>query len=110
MECPECGLISPASAQRCDCGFDFQTGKIKESYLPAPREDPVKARERVKSSYMHIALGVFLLLLGGIGLIVCIKENHRGLTDIGFTASIFAIMAGLLEIVLGSVGLKKLPK
>lgn len=25
--CPACGLLSPPSALRCDCGFDFRTGK-----------------------------------------------------------------------------------
>jgi hypothetical protein len=25
MKCPHCGLLSPESAQWCDCGYDFQT-------------------------------------------------------------------------------------
>lgn len=33
MRCPNCKLINPESALRCDCGYDFPTGKIKESYL-----------------------------------------------------------------------------
>lgn len=31
--CPKCGLISAASAIRCDCGYDFASGKVKDSYL-----------------------------------------------------------------------------
>ena len=31
--CPKCGLINPPAAQRCDCGYDFLSGTIKESYL-----------------------------------------------------------------------------
>lgn len=23
MKCPECGLINPENAQRCDCGYNF---------------------------------------------------------------------------------------
>ena len=33
MTCPNCGLINPATAQRCDCGFDFDAWLVKESYL-----------------------------------------------------------------------------
>ncbi len=33
MRCPKCELINPESALRCDCGYDFPTGTIKESYL-----------------------------------------------------------------------------
>ncbi len=25
MDCPNCGLINPATAQRCDCGYNFAT-------------------------------------------------------------------------------------
>jgi uncharacterized RDD family membrane protein YckC len=33
MKCPRCGLINPETAMRCDCGWDFATGIVKESYL-----------------------------------------------------------------------------
>ena len=26
MNCPNCRLVSPESAERCDCGYDFRTG------------------------------------------------------------------------------------
>ena len=40
MKCPNCGLINPDSAQRCDCGYDFASGQVKQSYLkPKPRAD-----------------------------------------------------------------------
>src|SRR5262245_54183428 len=25
-DCPKCGLLNPPNAQRCDCGYDFDTG------------------------------------------------------------------------------------
>jgi hypothetical protein len=37
MKCPRCDLVNPATAQRCDCGYDFASKQLKESYL-APRE------------------------------------------------------------------------
>ena len=33
MHCPRCRLINPDTAARCDCGYDFETGVVKESYL-----------------------------------------------------------------------------
>ena len=33
MDCPKCKLINPPCAERCDCGYDFKTGTMQESYL-----------------------------------------------------------------------------
>lgn len=30
--CPRCGLTNTTEALRCDCGYDFTTGKIERSY------------------------------------------------------------------------------
>jgi uncharacterized membrane protein YhaH (DUF805 family) len=32
VNCPQCGLISPKAALRCDCGYNFSSGELKESY------------------------------------------------------------------------------
>ncbi|MDA2930376.1 hypothetical protein MYX84_10595 [Acidobacteria bacterium AH-259-O06] len=32
MKCPRCGLINPDTAQRCDCGYDFEKGTVESSY------------------------------------------------------------------------------
>ncbi len=40
MQCPRCRLISPPTAARCDCGYDFATGKVEQAYFQQslPRE------------------------------------------------------------------------
>lgn len=44
MQCPKCGLFNPETAQRCDCGFDFPSGRMKGSLLSA--RELVAASER----------------------------------------------------------------
>jgi hypothetical protein len=31
MDCPSCGLINPSEARKCDCGYDFSSGKAAEA-------------------------------------------------------------------------------
>ena len=38
MKCPNCRLINPDTALRCDCGYDFQSKQVKESYLKDKKE------------------------------------------------------------------------
>jgi hypothetical protein len=33
MDCPNCKLVNPANATKCDCGYDFHTGTMQESCL-----------------------------------------------------------------------------
>lgn len=33
MDCPNCKLVNPPNATRCDCGYDFHTHTIQQSYL-----------------------------------------------------------------------------
>ena len=40
MKCPQCGLTNPPSAQRCDCGWDFSTGRWALPYAARARRDP----------------------------------------------------------------------
>ena len=45
QECPLCGLINPGEALRCDCGYDFQTQSLENSYFT--KEDHIP-RGRLK--------------------------------------------------------------
>jgi len=56
MRCPNCRLENPPTAERCDCGYDFPSGKIKASYLPAG-----PPRRRTKTTFL-IYLGMVLVI------------------------------------------------
>lgn len=40
MECPRCRLMNPDTAERCDCGYDFQSGKVEKPYFEEKLEIP----------------------------------------------------------------------
>ena len=65
-KCPNCGLINPPEAQRCDCGYDFRLGKVATSYLTS--KDVLQgAREAQAQQEGNRILGVlFGRLLGGL--------------------------------------------
>ena len=33
VKCPRCGLFNPETAQRCDCGYDFETRTVETAYF-----------------------------------------------------------------------------
>jgi hypothetical protein len=33
MDCPRCKLTNPGTAQRCDCGYDFETKTVERPYF-----------------------------------------------------------------------------
>lgn len=57
MECPKCSLINPQTAQRCDCGYDFESGTMKRPYLSS------EEREKVSLSWRY---GPLALIVAGI--------------------------------------------
>lgn len=40
MKCVNCDLISPETAARCDCGYDFATQSMMASYVPGYESSP----------------------------------------------------------------------
>ncbi len=46
MKCPNCGLLNPPTALRCDCRYDFPSRAVKESYLPQKEKDRLRPWRR----------------------------------------------------------------
>jgi len=61
--CPKCRLINPPTAKRCDCGYDFHTDSMEESYLPRSRLPVAAAGAGVLVVIVLIVLKVFLRML-----------------------------------------------
>ena len=62
VDCPNCRLINPPNATRCDCGYDFRTHAIERSNLTEPimfDYNPPKEREPV--DYTGLKIGAVLL-------------------------------------------------
>jgi len=75
MRCPSCKLENPPTGLRCDCGFDFQTGKREQvdQASSAPAGEWVSQR-RVNEL---LGRGVFFSLtwLMGIGSLVALLKG-----------------------------------
>jgi hypothetical protein len=68
-ECPKCRLVNPQEAQRCDCGYDFVSSTMEQSYL--------KAGERPRAS--RVTGAVAGALVGGLarGAVVLLNFGTR---------------------------------
>ena len=64
-DCPRCGLINPDDAQRCDCGWDFDSNVVREPYSIVELPKQIKQTLIVLSilSLLNFILGV---LAGGV--------------------------------------------
>ncbi len=62
-QCPRCGLFSPDTAQRCDCGYDFEAKTLQKAYFK--RELPSQFRGyAIFVVILNIIVGVIALAAG----------------------------------------------
>jgi len=46
MRCPHCGLTNPSTAQRCDCGYDFDKKALTDKGMPPVETEQVSMAGR----------------------------------------------------------------
>lgn len=76
MVCPKCGLINYDTALRCDCGYDFRSGKVKASYLSGKDLEKQQAKGEKEIATKRIAVRIGLILLGAGLLIAGVGLNQ----------------------------------
>jgi hypothetical protein len=76
MYCPKCGLTNPDTAQRCDCGYDFDQKKILEPY-------PKKLRKKPVQSWIIIVMVAAYFSLLGYGIY---RGKHRSQAELQMEA------------------------
>ena len=75
QECPNCGLANPDIAQRCDCGYDFNSRTMKDSYLvpralEGQRAEPLTVRCIRYVCFCIMWIGLYVVTLGlGAGIV-----------------------------------------
>ncbi len=78
--CPNCKLTNPPDALKCDCGYDFATGKIPESALRAKRAPYLRVLKRALLLVWFIAGPILCYALANL---VFPGEAFMGYSDPG---------------------------
>lgn len=69
MKCPMCNLENPESAQRCDCGYDFPSGEMKQSYLSQKEQEIIQTALSGRR-FINLIVDMILFRIAGILLLV----------------------------------------
>jgi hypothetical protein len=57
-KCPRCRLVNPPEGLRCDCGYDFDAGEMRKTYLT--NKDLIRADDDAKANRdQYRVLGFF---------------------------------------------------
>ena len=64
VNCPNCNLVNPDTAARCDCGYDFTTKEMAVSYLHGNQGDSAPPHEIKRTSVLLVIL--FVIITAGI--------------------------------------------
>src|SRR5262244_582781 len=81
MDCPNCKLVNPPTATRCDCGYAFRTPTMQES-------DP---SERDKQHLKKGLASAFKAVAGIAGFVFFMAP----VTNMGILVSVIALMVAI---------------
>ena len=92
--CPQCGLLNPAGALRCDCGYDFASRSVKASYLP-----PAKVTLLSPLSTTDLMLCFFFAPIGIIvGLVRAAQRKPGAWKMVGISALMILLVLVLQRV------------
>lgn len=77
-KCPRCHLINPETALRCNCGFDFASGRIKASYIQDPKYHEEIAEDKSEKHQQRTGFTLIGLFVGFIGFLVTVTASLLG--------------------------------
>lgn len=107
-ECPNCRLLNPPEAQRCDCGYEFSKGMVEilhnkersySSGVPRARRSVISSGISKVAYISFLVLGI--LLIARLGEVFFLEEESLGYFYI-FAVSLTIIPElSVLSIVLG---------
>jgi len=110
VDCPNCGLTNPEIASRCDCGYDFATGRVRFTGVRHPEVQHKRGRGRVLCGAASLIVGLssvalfFLLQLHWFRTYPL--QLHRFPTydfGVAITTTVVALLSLVAGIVLGSI-------
>jgi hypothetical protein len=95
MECPRCKLTNPESAQRCDCGYDFEAKTVERPYftsgpaIPVISDPPAPAIKAIRYG-LH-----FAFLTAAVVVFWLAQDLALGARNLGFDFFRYGLMGAL---------------
>ena len=96
MDCPNCRLVNPKTAMRCDCGYDFESSEIAQPYLRTTKTSKRSSDSEIKgglvlAATINTAIAILLLPSAHVGLSTGIRFDDVLAWDV-FVSSPLAML------------------
>ena len=101
--CPACGLVNPASAERCDCGRSFVDGSVGANLADRLARPRARRPRMPASAWVVMGLGVALEIAGFVA-DACIgphfesSGDHTAIVSGSLGASVLKLLGGAIAI------------